>query len=79
MSELVMRMLGLRAFVAGGQEMADRLNKSGVKNISVVGRGGLVVHGEDSKNIVRYRMAAKRFVEQDAKAVAASSKESDEE
>ena len=79
MSELVMRMLGLRAFVAGGQEMADRLNKSGVKNISVVGRGGLVVHGEDSKNIVRYRKAAKRFVEQDAKAVAASSKESDEE
>ncbi len=78
MSELVMRMLGLRAYVAGGQEMADRLKKSGVKNISVVGRGGLVVHGEDSKNITRYRNAAKRFVEQDAKAVAASSKDSDD-
>lgn len=43
MSELVMKMFGLSGFVKGGQAMADRLNKSGVKNIKVVGRGAVVV------------------------------------
>lgn len=79
MSELVMRMLGLKSYVAGGQAMADRLHKSGVNNISVVGRGAVVVHSEDSEKISRYREAAKRFVEQDASAVAAGSKDSDEQ
>lgn len=31
MSELVMKMFGLNDLVKGGQAMADRLNKSGVK------------------------------------------------
>lgn len=79
MSELMMRMFGLKTYVTGGQEMADRLRESGVKNITVVGRGGVVVRGEGKKNISRYRQAAKRFVEHDAPAVAAGNKEDDEE
>lgn len=43
MSELVMKMFGLNDLVKGGQAMADRLNKSGVKNIKVVGRGAVIV------------------------------------
>ncbi|MGL4726152.1 MAG: hypothetical protein ACRCWW_16865 [Scandinavium sp.] len=73
MSELVMKMFGLSGFVKGGQAMADRLNKSGVKNIKVVGRGAVVVDtAADPEKIDRLRKAARRFIEQDAKAVAAA-------
>lgn len=78
MSELMMRMLGLKGYVKGGQEMADRLREAGVTNISVVGRGGVVVHSEDGKNISRYRRAAKKFVAKDAQEVAAGSKDAEE-
>ncbi|EFH2765103.1 hypothetical protein [Citrobacter braakii] len=73
MSELVMKMFGLNDLVKGGQAMAERLNKSGVKNIKVVGRGAVVVDPlADPKKINELRKAAKKFVEQDAKAVAAA-------
>ncbi|EGK4221848.1 hypothetical protein IPA10_004257 [Escherichia coli] len=73
MSELVMKMFGLNDLVKGGQAMADRLNKSGVKNIKVVGRGAVIVDpSTDSEKITQLRKAARKFVEQDAKAVAAA-------
>ncbi|MET3068773.1 hypothetical protein [Atlantibacter hermannii] len=73
MSELVMRMFGLNDLVKGGQAMADRLNKSGVKNIKVVGRGAVIVDSSsDLEKINQLRKAARKFVEQDAKAVAAA-------
>ena len=73
MSELVMKMFGLSGFVKGGQAMAERLNKSGVKNIKVVGRGAVVVAGSaNQEKIDHLRKAARRFIEQDAKAVAAA-------
>lgn len=82
MSELVMKMFGLSGFVKGGQAMADRLNKSGVKNIKVVGRGAVVVDSAaDPEKTDRLRKAARKFIEQDAKAVAAAktnTKDSDE-
>ena len=72
MSELVMKMFGLNDLVKGGQAMADRLNKSGVKNIKVVGRGAVIVDpSTDPEKITQLRKAARKFVEQDAKAVAA--------
>jgi hypothetical protein len=79
MPELVMRMLGLNGYVTGGKAMADRLEKSGVKDISVVGRGAVVVRTENGEKMSHYRAAAKRFVEQDAQAVAAGSKDNDDE
>ncbi|MER5006807.1 hypothetical protein [Atlantibacter hermannii] len=73
MSELVMKMFGLSGFVKGGQAMAERLNKSGVKNIKVVGRGAVIVDGSaDPEKINRLRKAARKFIEQDAEAVAAA-------
>jgi hypothetical protein len=69
MSELMLRVLGLKSYVEGGEAMAKRLNESGVKKIYVVGRGGLVVHGQSDKlNVLR--KAAKQFVEQDKKDIA---------
>lgn len=79
MSDLVMRMLGLGSYVAGGKAMAARLSKSGVKNISVVGRGAVIVQNEHDEKMTRYREAAKRFVEQDAPAVAAGHKDHDDQ
>lgn len=79
MSELVMRMLGLNGYVTGGKAMADRLEKSGVKDISVVGRGAVVVRNENAEKMSHYREAARRFVEHDAQAVAAGSKDNDED
>lgn len=73
MSELVMKMFGLSGFVKGGQAMAERLNKSGVKNIKVVGRGAVVVDGSaNPEKINRLRKAARKYIEQDAEAVAAA-------
>ncbi|MGL5343635.1 MAG: hypothetical protein ACRC9O_03160 [Plesiomonas sp.] len=71
MSELVMRMFGLRDVVKGGQAMAERLNQSGVSNnIRVVGRGAIVVNSAaDSESVTRLRKEAKKFIEYDAKAV----------
>ncbi len=79
MSELVMKMLGLNGYVAGGKAMADRLEKSGIKEISVVGRGAVVVRNENGEKMSHYREAAKRFVKQDAQAVAAGNKDNDED
>lgn len=78
MQELVMKMFGLNGYVAGGKAMADCLEKSGVKDISVVGRGSVIVR-ENGEKLSHYREAAKRFVEQDANAVAAGSKDSDDD
>ncbi|MBK5017354.1 MULTISPECIES: hypothetical protein [Erwiniaceae] len=78
MQELVMKMFGLNGYVAGGKAMADRLEKSGVKDIRVVGRGSVIVH-DNGEKLSHYREAAKRFVEQDANAVAAGSKDSDDD
>ncbi|WP_226571284.1 hypothetical protein [Mangrovibacter yixingensis] len=73
MSEFVMKMFGVSDVVKGGQAMADRLNKSGVKNIKVVGRGAVIVNtAADPDKIHRIRKAARKFVEQDAVAVAAA-------
>lgn len=77
MSEFIMKMLGLNGYLTGGKAMADRLAKSGVKDISVVGRGAVIVHTENSGKMSGYRKVAKKFVEQDAKIVAASGKDSD--
>ena len=79
MQELVMKMFGLNGYVTGGKAMADRLKKSGVKDISVVGRGSVVVRNENGEKMSHYREAAKRFVEQDAQAVAAGSRDNDED
>lgn len=76
MSELFMKMFGLNSYLASGKAMADRLEKSGVTDISVVGRGAVIVHADSSEKMSSYRKAAKLFVEQDAKAVAASGKDS---
>ena len=82
MSELVRKMFGLSGFVRGGQAMAERLNKSGVKNIKVVGRGAIIVDtASDPEKLHRLRKAARKYVEQDAEAVAAAkinSKDSDD-
>ncbi|WP_039046553.1 hypothetical protein [Plesiomonas shigelloides] len=73
MPELVMRMFGLRDFVKGGQAMAERLNKSGVNNIKVVGRGAIVVDSAaDSETVTQLRRAARKFIEHDAEAVSAA-------
>lgn len=71
MADLMVKVLGLSGYVAGGKAMADRLRKSGVKNISVVGRGTVIVQNDNDEKMSRYREAAKRIVEQDAKVVAA--------
>lgn len=78
MSELMMRMFGLKNYVTGGQEMAERLRESGVEDISVVGRGGLVVRSVSRKKASRYRQAAKRIVAHDAPEVAAGNKDDGE-
>ncbi|MBD9660840.1 MULTISPECIES: hypothetical protein [Pantoea] len=77
MQELVMKIFGLNGYVTGGKAMADRLQKSGVKDISVDGRGSVIVRNENGGKMSHYREAAKRFVEQDAQAVAAGSKDND--
>lgn len=79
MQELVIKMFGLNGYVTGGKAMADRLKKSGVKDISVVGRGSVVVRNENGEKMSHYREAAKRFVEQDAQAVAAGSRGNDDD
>lgn len=68
----------MNGYVAGGKDMADRLEKSGVKDISVVGRGSVIVRNDNGEKMSHYREAAKRFVEQDAQAVAAGSKGNDD-
>ncbi|MBP2844086.1 hypothetical protein J8655_01015 [Dickeya oryzae] len=80
MSELMMKMFGLFSYVRNGQEMAERLKRSGVNNISVVGRGAIVVHGQNQNNAAKMnalRQQAKRIVENDTKEIAAQNKESD--
>lgn len=79
MQDLVMKMFGLNGYVRGGKAMADRLEKSGVKDISVVGRGSVIVRNENGEKMSHYREAAKRFVEKDAPAVAAGSKDNDDD
>lgn len=79
MQELVMRIFGLNGYVTGGKAMADRLKKSGVKDIRVDGRGSVIVRNENGEKMSHYREAAKRFVEQDAQAVAAGSKDDDDD
>lgn len=79
MQELVMKIFGLNGYVTGGKAMADRLKKSGVKDICVAGRGSVIVRNENGDKMSHYREAAKRFVEQDAQAVAAGSKDNDDD
>lgn len=79
MQEILMKLLGLKSYVVGGQAMAERLRESGVENIKVVGRGAVKVSAENNKKMSHYRRLAKRYVEQDAQAVAAGNKESNGE
>ncbi|MBD8125875.1 hypothetical protein [Pantoea agglomerans] len=79
MQDLVIKMFGWNPYVAGGKAMAERLKESGVKDISVVGRGSVIVRNDNGEKLSHYRKAAKRFVEKDAQAVAAGSKDNDED
>ncbi|WP_241574766.1 hypothetical protein [Rosenbergiella nectarea] len=74
MPELVMKVLGLNRYLTGGKDMADRLRRSGVSDISVSGRGTVTVKGGNAERASQYRAAAKRFVENDVLVTALNTK-----
>ncbi|HDL7206327.1 hypothetical protein [Yersinia enterocolitica] len=62
MTTLIMKLFGIESYLP----MVERLDEAGIHEICVTERGGVVVGGE-SNDIDKFRAAAKRIVESDAK------------